>query len=102
MRRRSTSIRRSEGSRIQAAREQLVGRGVEVSEVFHAGTPGAQFQPDGTSGRVSGPAADHAMLTDRTPAGQGEAVDAGERDPGNLALAGDLAVALGGALAHSS
>lgn len=47
-------------SDIQAAREQLVGRGVEVSEVFHAGTPGAQFQPDGTSGRVSGPAADHA------------------------------------------
>jgi catechol 2,3-dioxygenase-like lactoylglutathione lyase family enzyme len=47
-------------SDIQAAREELVGRGVEVSEVFHAGTPGAQFQPDGTSGRVSGPAADHA------------------------------------------
>ena len=45
---------------IEAAREQLVGLGVEVSEVFHAGTPGAQFQTDGTSGRVSGPAADHA------------------------------------------
>jgi catechol 2,3-dioxygenase-like lactoylglutathione lyase family enzyme len=29
-----------------------------VSEVFHAGTPGAQFQPDGTGGRVSGPRAD--------------------------------------------
>jgi hypothetical protein len=28
--------------------------------VFHAGTPGAQFQPDGTSGRVSGRAPDHA------------------------------------------
>jgi hypothetical protein len=28
--------------------------------VFHAGTPGAQFQPDGTSGRVGGPAPDHA------------------------------------------
>jgi hypothetical protein len=28
--------------------------------VFHAGTPGAQFQPDGTSGRASGPAPDHA------------------------------------------
>ena len=27
-----------------------------VSEVFHDGTPGARFQPDGTSGRVSGPA----------------------------------------------
>ena len=31
----------------------------EISEVFHAGTPGAQFQPDGTSGRVSGPAPAH-------------------------------------------
>jgi catechol 2,3-dioxygenase-like lactoylglutathione lyase family enzyme len=48
---------------IQAAREQLVGRGLEVSEVFHAGTPGAQFQTDGTSGRVSGPAADHASYS---------------------------------------
>jgi hypothetical protein len=27
--------------------------------VFHAGTPGAQFRPDGTGGRVSGPAPDH-------------------------------------------
>ena len=42
-------------SDIEAARDDLVARGVEVSEVFHAGTPGAQFQPDGTSGRVSGP-----------------------------------------------
>ena len=41
---------------IEAARDELVARGAEVSEVFHAGTPGAQFQPDGTSGRVSGPA----------------------------------------------
>jgi catechol 2,3-dioxygenase-like lactoylglutathione lyase family enzyme len=47
-------------SDIEAARDQLVARGVKVSEVFHAGTPGAQFQPDGTSGRVSGPAPDHA------------------------------------------
>jgi catechol 2,3-dioxygenase-like lactoylglutathione lyase family enzyme len=46
-------------SDIQAARDQLVARDAEVSEVFHAGTPGAQFQPDGTSGRVSGPAPDH-------------------------------------------
>ncbi len=41
-------------SDIEAARDELVARGVEVSEVFHAGTPGAQFQPDGTSNRVSG------------------------------------------------
>ena len=47
-------------SDIAAARDELVACGVEVSEVFHAGTPGAQFQPDGTSGRVGGPAPDHA------------------------------------------
>ena len=45
-------------SEIEAARDELVARGVEVSEVFHPGTPGAQFQPDGTSGRVSGPSPD--------------------------------------------
>src|SRR6202162_3338675 len=45
-------------SDVGAARKELVARGVEVSEVFHAGTPGAQFQPDG-GGRVSGPAPDH-------------------------------------------
>ena len=39
---------------------RLEARGVKVSEVFHAGTPGAQFQPDGASGRLSGPAPDHA------------------------------------------
>lgn len=45
-------------SDIDAARAELVARGVEVSEVFHPGTPGAQFQLDGTGGRVSGPAPD--------------------------------------------
>jgi len=47
-------------SDIEAARHELVARGAEISEVFHAGTPGAQFQPDGTTGRISGPAPDHA------------------------------------------
>jgi predicted enzyme related to lactoylglutathione lyase len=47
-------------SEIEAARDELVARGAKISEVFHAGTPGAQFQRDGTSGRVSGPAPDHA------------------------------------------
>jgi hypothetical protein len=41
----------------------VVIRGVQVSEVFHAGAPGAQFQPDGRSGRVSGPAPDHASYS---------------------------------------
>ena len=49
-------------SDIEAARNDLVARGVEVSEVFHAGTPGAQFQTDG-SGRLSGPAPGHATYT---------------------------------------
>jgi catechol 2,3-dioxygenase-like lactoylglutathione lyase family enzyme len=47
-------------SDIQAARDQLAARGAKVSEVFHPTTPGAQFQPDGASGRVAGPAHDHA------------------------------------------
>ena len=47
-------------SDIEAARAELVDRGVDVSEVFHAGKPGAQFQPNGRSGRVSGPAPNHA------------------------------------------
>src|SRR5215469_15574236 len=32
-------------SDIVAARDQLVARGVEVSEVFHPAAPGAHFQP---------------------------------------------------------
>ncbi|HEY1436000.1 MAG TPA: VOC family protein [Casimicrobiaceae bacterium] len=47
-------------SEIEIARDELVARGAKISEVFHAGTPGAQFQRDGTSGRVGGPAPDHA------------------------------------------
>ena len=62
-------------SDIEAARDELVARGVEASEVFHAGAPGAQFQRGGTSGRVSGPAPDHAsyssFATFRDPDGNG-------------------------------
>jgi hypothetical protein len=43
---------------IDAAREDLVGRGVEVREVFHEQTPGARFS--GMSGRVSGHAPEGA------------------------------------------
>lgn len=50
-------------SDIEAARGEIDARGIKISEVFHAGTPGAQFQPDGTSGRLSGPAADHASYS---------------------------------------
>jgi catechol 2,3-dioxygenase-like lactoylglutathione lyase family enzyme len=47
-------------SDIDAARDALIARGAPVSDVFHAGAPGAQFQPDGAVDRVSGPAPDHA------------------------------------------
>jgi catechol 2,3-dioxygenase-like lactoylglutathione lyase family enzyme len=48
---------------IEAARDDLIAHGVEASEAFHAETPGAQFQPEGASGRVSGPAPDHATYS---------------------------------------
>jgi catechol 2,3-dioxygenase-like lactoylglutathione lyase family enzyme len=61
-------------SDVEAARKDLVERGIEVSEVFHSGTPGAQFQIDG-SGRISGPAPGHAtyssFATFRDPDGNG-------------------------------
>lgn len=48
-------------SDIQAAHDELAGHGVDVSDVFHAAEPGAQFVPgeDG-SGRVTGRADDGA------------------------------------------
>jgi catechol 2,3-dioxygenase-like lactoylglutathione lyase family enzyme len=62
-------------SDIQAARDDLAAHGAEVSEVFHAGTPGAQFQPDDTSGRLSGraPGDDsyRSFATFRDPDGNG-------------------------------
>jgi catechol 2,3-dioxygenase-like lactoylglutathione lyase family enzyme len=50
-------------SDVEAARDDLAAHGVDPSEVFHAGAPGAQFQPDGTSGRVGGPAPNHASYS---------------------------------------
>lgn len=43
---------------VEAARKELVARGIEVSEVFHALKPGAQFRPE-SKGRVSGPDPSH-------------------------------------------
>jgi catechol 2,3-dioxygenase-like lactoylglutathione lyase family enzyme len=61
-------------SDVEAARKDLVARGIDVSEVFHPGTPGAQFQVDG-SGRIGGPAPQHAtygsFATFRDPDGNG-------------------------------
>jgi catechol 2,3-dioxygenase-like lactoylglutathione lyase family enzyme len=60
-------------SDIEAARNELMAASVEISEVFHAETPGAQFQPDGFSGRISGPAPGHtsygSFATFRDPDG---------------------------------
>ena len=47
-------------SDIEAARAEVVAHGIEVSEVFHEGAPGARFQPQGANGRVSGPAPEDA------------------------------------------
>jgi catechol 2,3-dioxygenase-like lactoylglutathione lyase family enzyme len=47
-------------SDIEAAHDELAAHGATISDVFHAAAPGAQFQRDGASGRVSGPAPDHA------------------------------------------
>jgi catechol 2,3-dioxygenase-like lactoylglutathione lyase family enzyme len=44
-------------SGIEAARDEFVARGVEVSEVFHEGTPGARFHD---AGRVAGPSPEHS------------------------------------------
>jgi catechol 2,3-dioxygenase-like lactoylglutathione lyase family enzyme len=49
-------------SEIQAARDELAALGVDISEVFHPGAPGAQFRSDG-SDRVSTPAPDHASYS---------------------------------------
>ncbi|HEX3335033.1 MAG TPA: VOC family protein [Jatrophihabitans sp.] len=49
-------------SDIQAARDMLAGLGVEISEVFHPGTPGAQFAEHALD-HLSGPAPDHATYS---------------------------------------
>jgi catechol 2,3-dioxygenase-like lactoylglutathione lyase family enzyme len=92
-------------SDIETARDELVASGVKVSEVFHAGTPGAQFQPDGASGRVGGPAPNNAryssFVTFSDPDGNGWLVqEVTSRLPGRVtgetkyASAGDLSQAL--------
>ena len=46
-------------SDVQAARDELAGLGVAISEVFYPGAPGAQFADDG-AGRIDGPAPNRA------------------------------------------
>jgi len=93
-------------SDIEAGRAELVDRGAKVSDVFHAGAPGAQLQPDDTSRRVSGPDPDHksysSFATFEDPDGNGwllqEVTDRlpGRVDPDvtSFSSAGDLASAL--------
>jgi catechol 2,3-dioxygenase-like lactoylglutathione lyase family enzyme len=47
-------------SDITAARDEIASQGADVSRVFHAGTPGAQFQPEGAIDRLNGPEPGHA------------------------------------------
>jgi len=50
-------------SDIEAACAELLAGGAKVSEIFHSESPGAQFQRDGTSGRVHGLAPAHASYS---------------------------------------
>ncbi|MFF0341471.1 VOC family protein [Kribbella sp. NPDC004875] len=45
---------------VEAARNELLAQGAKVSEVFHPGAPGAQFEVGDGSGRVTGPADDRS------------------------------------------
>jgi catechol 2,3-dioxygenase-like lactoylglutathione lyase family enzyme len=65
-------------SDIEAARDELVARGAEVSEVFHPAAPGAQFRPDtsvrpDTSGHLGGRSPDSysSFATFSDPDGNG-------------------------------
>jgi catechol 2,3-dioxygenase-like lactoylglutathione lyase family enzyme len=93
-------------SDIEAARGELVAHGAEVSEIFHPGTPGAQFQTDAASDRVTGPAPDRtsygSFATFSDPDGNGWLLqEVTKRLPGRIgtaetafASAPDLASAL--------
>ena len=47
-------------SDVEAARTDLLGRGATISEVFHPGAPGAQFEVGDRGARVSGRADDRS------------------------------------------
>jgi catechol 2,3-dioxygenase-like lactoylglutathione lyase family enzyme len=93
-------------SDVEAVRDGLLLQGVEVSEVFHEGGPGARFHPAGADDRVSGAAPGHnscgSFASFSDPDGNGwllQEVTArrpGRVDPAatSFASAGDLAKAL--------
>jgi catechol 2,3-dioxygenase-like lactoylglutathione lyase family enzyme len=92
-------------SDIEAAREELVGAGVAVSEVFHEGARGARFE-HAANARISGPADDQgsyrSFATFSDPDGNGWLIqEITTRLPGRVdaaatafVSAGDLASAL--------
>ncbi len=90
-------------SDIEAARDELVARGVEVSDVFHPNTPGAQFQRAGASGRASGHAPEHesygSFATFSDPDGNGWLLQEvttrlpGHVDPGEMVFASKVELA---------
>lgn len=47
-------------SEIERARDALAASGAAIGEVFHTTAPGAQFRPEGASGREVGPASGRA------------------------------------------
>ena len=93
-------------SDIEAGRAELIDRGAKVSDVFHAGAPGAQLQANDSSGRINGPDPDHksysSFATFEDPDGNGwllqEVTDRlpGRVDPAvtSFSSAGNLASAL--------
>ncbi len=92
-------------SDIEAARDELAARGVEVSEVFHEGKPGGRFHDADASARVSGPAPDgsYRLVRDVQRPGRQRLAAPGDHDaaarpdrPGatTFASASDLAQAL--------
>jgi catechol 2,3-dioxygenase-like lactoylglutathione lyase family enzyme len=76
-------------SDIAAARNELIALGAKVSEVFHAGAPGAQFQSDGSTGRVAGAAGSYrSFATFSDPDGNGWLLqEVTTRLPGRIDLA---------------
>jgi len=77
-------------SDIEAARDELVAHGAEVSAVFHPAAPGAQFHPD-AAGRLDGRSSDSysSFATFRDPDGNGWLVqEVTTRLPGRIDAAG--------------
>jgi catechol 2,3-dioxygenase-like lactoylglutathione lyase family enzyme len=74
-------------SDIEAARGQLAERGAKIGDVFHPGSPGAQFEPGAGDGRVGG----------RAPGGQSYSSFATFNDPdGNTWLLQEITTRLPG------